>query len=190
MSNDTIHEYAELAAQVIGDLDIIAPDANPNPWFCKDIYRKRDLQWAGYIGDFSKQTKALVFGINLEFTPAWRRIFPKIEANLSTFSEFLTRHKNFEWHWMGRPGMIAKDPGIRFMDEKKWTWQVDFSAWLTELENILNGNTKWSETIPMRPQMQIMRCVGLPGQLSDKNLIKQNILQTTLDLQPLVEFMK
>lgn len=189
MTHTPIQDFAEIAAQLVGKMAIIAPDAFPNPWFCKDIFRKRDLQWAGYIGDFSTEKEALVFGINLEFTPAWRKVYPKIKADFGYFSDFLRRYKNLEWHWMARPGVIAKNPEIRFLAPKTWTFQVNPAEWLVELEDILEKRKMWSSNVPMRPQIQIMRRVGLPIQLTDKPLIKKNIHQTVLDLKPLVDFL-
>ena len=182
-----IQDFAAITAQVVGDLEI-RPDAEPNPWFCKDIFRKRDLQWAGYIGDISLQTNALVFGINLEFTPAWRKVYPKIKKNFSFFSEFLGKYRNFEWHWMARPGVIAKNPEIKYLSPPTWTFKVELKEWLSELEDILEKKKMWSSSIPIRPQIQIVRCVGLPMQLSDTVLITHNIEQTVLDLQLLVDF--
>ena len=150
MSNNHLQSFADITAQVIGELDTIAPDAIPNPWFCKDIFRKRDLQWAGYVGDISEQENALVFGINLEFTPAWRKIYPKIKGGLEYFSQFLRRYKNFEWHWMERPGVIAKNPEIRYRS-RMWTFQVDLAQWLVELEEILDRKKMWAQSTPIRP---------------------------------------
>jgi hypothetical protein len=184
-----IQDFATITAHVVGDLDVIAPDAEPNPWFCKDIFRKRDLQWAGYIGDFSLQKHALVFGVNLEFIPAWRRAYIKIKEDFAYFSQLLGKHRNFEWHWMRRPGVIAKNPEIKFLSPPRtWTHQVELTIWINELEDILERKKMWSPSIPMRPQIQIMRLVGLPIQLNDRSLITQNIQQTVIDLQPLVDF--
>ena len=189
MTHTPIQEFAGIAVEIVGELDTIAQDAKPNPWFCKDIFRKRDLQWAGYVGDFSKQEHALVFGINLEFTPAWRRVYPKIKENSGFLSDFLRRYKNFEWHWMARPGIIAKNPEIRYLSPRMWTYRVDMTEWLDELEEILERKKMWSTSVPMRPQVQIVRHVGLPNQLIDVSLIRQNIHQTVIDLQALVDFL-
>ena len=190
MSDANLQDYAIIAAQVVSELDIVNPNAEPYPWFCKDIYRKRDLQWAGYIGPISNQDEALVFGINLEFIPAWRKVYPKIKGRFSTFSELLTQNVNLEWHWMGRPGVIARYPEMRFLSPRMWAYQVDLDQWIRELEDILDRKTMWSATAPLRPQMQIMRHIGLPSQLTDSSLIRQNIEQTVHDLGPLVEFLR
>ncbi len=102
----SFYTYANMAAQVVGDVQKV-PTAQPHPWFCKEIFLPRDLQWAGYIGDFSIQKQALVFGINLEFTEAWKRVYPKIKENLSLFSGLLGEHQGLEWHWMGRPSSLG-----------------------------------------------------------------------------------
>ena len=91
MKEEAIQQFADIVVGVIGPLDIFASDAMPNPWFSKDIFRKRDLQWAGYIWDFSRQGKALVFGLNLEFIPAWRRAYPRIKESLTFFTRILQR---------------------------------------------------------------------------------------------------
>jgi hypothetical protein len=189
LSEIALQDFAFLAAQVVGELDVVNPYAEPYPWFCKDIHRKKDVQWAGYIGPISVQEEALVFGINLEFTGAWRKAYPKIESQFSSISELLTRYKNLEWHWMGRPGVIARNPETRWLSPRIWTFQVDLQHWVHELEDILDRKTMWSATAPMRPQMQIMRHIGLPSQFKDSALIRQNIEQTVLDLWPVVEFM-
>lgn len=44
MTTTSLNDYAAIAAQVIGKLDVIAPNSEPNPWFCKNIFRKRELQ--------------------------------------------------------------------------------------------------------------------------------------------------
>ena len=189
MAHSTFQDYTAITARVVGELDAINPDAIPNPWFCKDIFRKRDFQWAGYIGDFSQQEQALVFGINLEFIPAWRKVYPKISGNLGNFSDFLQRYKNLEWHWMARPGGRTRNPEIRYLSPQMWTFQVDVNQWVGDLEQILYQKKMWSASMPIRPQIQIMRHIGLPIQLTDKSLIKQNIQQTVSDLQPLVDFL-
>jgi hypothetical protein len=186
MSGMILADFAAVAARAVGALDVVNPDADPHPWFCKNIYRKKDLQWAGYIGPFSEQKTALVFGVNLEFTPAWRKAYPKIKSNQSRFSELLKMHKNYLWHWWGRPGMITRNPEVRPLSPPIWTNQVDVQEWIGELEDILDRKKMWSESIPMRPQIQIMRIVGLPNQLNGSDLILTEIQQTVLDLQPLV----
>lgn len=189
MTHTPIQEFAAIATRLVGELDIIAHEAIPNPWFCKDIFRKRDLQWAGYVGDFSKQEHALVFGINLEFTPAWRKVYPKIKENPDYLLAFLRKHKNLEWHWMARPGVIARNPEIRYLSPRMWTFQVNLNEWLDELEDILDRKKMWSASAPMRPQVQIVRYIGIPNQLFDVSLIMQNLHQTVIDLEPLVDFL-
>ena len=189
MSSSTIQDFAAITSQVIGDLDTIASDAEPNPWFSKNIYRKRDLQWAGYLGPIGSVEKALAFGINLEFTPAWRRVYPKIKDNLQYFSQLLSRYPNYEWHWWGRPGTIAKNPKVKWLTAAMLTNQVDLTTWVSELEDILERRKMWSSNAPMRPQIQVMRQVGLPSQLVESAYIRQNIHQVVHDLEPLVEFL-
>jgi hypothetical protein len=186
MSAEILQRFAEISEEVIGRLYIISPEAKPWPWFCKDIFRKRDLQWAGYLGPFSKQEDALAFGINIEFIPAWRRALPKIVDHISEFSLYLSKLENMEWHWWGRPGRLMRNPGIKILHDPIWASQVDARNWLSELEDILDGKLLWSENIPMRPQIQIIRLVGTSAQISDQELIRQNVRQVVMDLESLV----
>jgi len=188
MTNTPVDKFAAIAAEIVGEIDTIASDAMPFPWFCKDIFRQRDVQWAGYVGEIWQDKHALAFGINLEFTPAWRKVFPRIKGNLDYFSNYLQGFQNLEWHWMGRPGVIAKNPKTSYLSPNIGTCYVDYTKWLIELDNILEQRKMWSQNIRMRPQIQIMRQIGLPAQLIDEDLIRQNIEQTVVDLQPFVNF--
>jgi hypothetical protein len=187
MTDPAISDFAAIAALIVGKIDEINPDAEPNPWFSKDIFRKKDLQWAGYFGDIDGQPRAFAFGINLEFTPAWRRVFPKLKRHITVFSHLVSQLEGYEWHWMGRPGMIAKNPPIKYFSRLR-TSQVDFTGWITELENILDRKVMWSASVPMRPQIQVMRNVGSPDQLRDTSMFRQNIEKAVKDLRPLVAF--
>jgi hypothetical protein len=177
-----VYKYARIVEQVVGDLHIAAK-AKPNPWFCKDIFLPKDLQWAGYIGDFSTYSTAMVFGINLEFRGAWDRVRRQIKKNLPLFSELLCKHKDLEWHWMSCPTQRSENPPIRHIYPKLWTYQVDYVKWFDELEDILDNKKH------LRPQIQVMRLIGLPEDKSNTALIKQNVEKTVLDLQPLVDFL-
>ena len=188
MTNSPIERFAAIAAKIVREIDTTNSAAMPFPWFCKDIFRDRDVQWAGYVGEIWQQKQALAFGINLEFIPAWRKVFPKIKGNLDYFSNYLQGFQNLEWHWMARPGGIAKNPKVRYLSPKIRTCDVDYSKWFTELDDILEKRWKWSSSTPIRPQIQVMRQIGLPAQLTDEELIKQNIDQTVVDLQPFVDF--
>jgi hypothetical protein len=190
MSSEILQSFAEITGEVIGRPDRVSPDAKPWPWFCKNIFRKRDLQWAGYLGPFSKQADVLAFGLNIEFIPAWRRAFPKIKENIRDFSLALSKLENMEWHWWGRPGRLAKNPEIRFLAKTTWASEVDVTSWANELEDILNGQTIWSENIPMRPQIQIVRLVGISTQISDADLIRQNVRQVVADLESIAAFFR
>jgi hypothetical protein len=70
-----------------------------------------------------------------------------------------------------------------------WTFEVNFTEWFGELQDILEKKKMWSASAPMRPQIQITRHIGLPIQLTDLSLIKQNIQQTVFDLLPMVNFL-
>ena len=179
--------FAKFAEEEVGELHKV-PTAKPFPWFCKDIFLPNDIQWAGYIGDFSTNKQALVFGINLEHTDAWKRVLPKIKGNLSLFSRLLCEHKDFEWHWMGRPVQRQSNPPRKCLSQWMWTYQVDYAKWVTELEDILTRKRMWHLSEPMRPQIQVMRLIGLPSEITNTDVIKHNIQQTVLDLQSLVDF--
>ena len=190
MSILTFDDFAEITRQVIVDLDTITKNADPYPWFCKDIFRKKDLQWAGYLGPIGSERNAMAFGLNLEFTSAWRRIFPKIKSDIQYFSQLIGKYPNYEWHWWGRPGIIAKNPPREIITDPMWTNQVDFASWVNELEDILEKRKMWSQDVPMRPQIQIMRQVGLHNQILDSKLLSQNIKQIVEELGELVEFFR
>lgn len=190
MTPPHIEDFARIADQVVGKMDVINVAAEPYPWFCKDIFRKRDLQWAGYIGHVNDQENALAFGVNLEFTPAWRRVFPKLKHNIETFSMLLCRHKGYDWRWMGRPGVIAKNPPVRFLSPIVPTEQIDITKWVRELEDILDRKVMWSVRAPMRPQIQVMRKVGSIDEINEISAVHHNIKQTVNDLKPLVAFFR
>jgi hypothetical protein len=185
----SFRDFANIAEEVIGDLHKV-PTSRPYPWFCKDIFAPNDLQWAGYIGNFAVYKGALVFGINLEFTGGWKRILPKIRTNIQLFSSLLSEFKDLEWHWMGRPAQRYKDPPIKYITPNMWTYQVDYVDWLSELEDIIDQKMMWKPSVPMRPQIQVMRLIGLPNEMTHKTVIKPNIQQTVLDLQRIVEFFR
>jgi len=189
MSIFTFGDFKEITSQVIGEIDLYTPNAEPNPWFCKNINRKNDLQWAGYLGQIGSERKALAFGLNLEFTPAWRRVLPKIKSDFQYFSQLLSQYANYEWHWWGRPGVVAKNPKVRVLATATWTNQVDLTSWLSDLEDILEKRKKWSLDVPMRPQIQVMRQVSLLNQIMDSTIIGQNIKQIEQELKPLVNFL-
>ncbi|NTU44918.1 MAG: hypothetical protein HGA99_05280 [Chlorobiaceae bacterium] len=132
------------------------------PWFCKDIQRKKALQWAGYLGECSRMNRTLAFGLNLEFTPAWRLVYPKLRSNLSELQSLLAGLDNAEWHWDGRPGFKVRNPPTERLEEPKPPPQVDVFSWLNELDQILNQQKLWNNGKRMRPQMQIMFVVGQP----------------------------
>lgn len=187
-------KYSEIVENIIDDLDGKEEHGKPYPWFCKNIYRKDDLQRAGYIGPFSKQENALVFGINLEHTPAWKRAFPHIREHADSFSELLSKLMNMKWHWWGRPGQRSPNPPRRtLLQHGSWTSEVDVDRWLKELEDILNREKMWDikTDVTMRPQLQIMRLVGTCDQLLlDEDLIEHNIQQTISDLKPIISLFR
>jgi hypothetical protein len=194
MTSNCFTKYSEIVENIIGELDRNKEHGKPFPWFCKDIFRKNDLQWAGYIGFFSKQENALVFGINIEHKPAWERVFPHIREHADSFSELLSKLVNMKWHWWGIKGKIRRNPPRDpQLQHEEWTSEVVVNRWLEELENILNRKKLWWEDnkTHMRPQLQIMRLVGTCDQLLlDEDLIKHNIQQTIADLKPITSLFR
>jgi hypothetical protein len=180
----TFSDFATITSQIIGELDELKLDAKPWPWFCRNIFREKDLQWTGSQGQ-----KALALGLNLEFTPAWRRIYPKIKNNPLYFSRLLGNCHNFEWHWKGRPGMIAKDPPTKYLTPVIWVDQVDLTKWMSDIEDILDKRKMWSSKVPMRPQLSIMRQVGAISQVFDSVILHQSIQKIVDELDPLIAFL-
>ena len=162
----------------------------PTPWFCKDIWRKKDLQWAGYLGKCSGINRTLALGLNLEFTGAWRRVYPKIRANFRDMQSILAGLDSAEWHWWGRPGFRVPNPGTDFLQDPIPSSQVDVLSWLNELEKILNHQKTWRNGKPMRPQMQIMFVVGEPiAPLNEVQLVR-NMGSVFERLSPLLSIFK
>jgi hypothetical protein len=98
-----VYKYARIVEQVVGELHIV-PTAKPNPWFSRDINSPNDLQWGGYVGDFSAHKQALVFGINLEFTGAWKWCIPKLRETYPFFHSCFASIKTsngIEWAYQG-----------------------------------------------------------------------------------------
>lgn len=169
MPHSTFNDLADAATKVLGPLDTLKPQADPYPWFCKDINRKDDIQWGGYIGPIFDETKALVFGFNLEYTASLKRIFPKLCRETDTFSAMLKSIPGYEFHWWGQSAIIHKNPKVRVLSAPILTELVDVNLWMTELENILEKRKGWSESVAMRPQIQIVQrvvqAVRLPHQV-------------------------
>lgn len=186
----TFIEFADAATKVIGKLDILNPQADPYPWLCKDINRKKDIQWAGYVGPIFDEKNALVFGFNLEFTASWKRIFPKLCRETDTFTGMLQSIPGYEWHWWGRPAVIGKNPKVRFLSKPILTEQVNVNMWISELEDILEKRMGWSSTIAMRPQIQIVQQVALINQASTINSLSARIQEIVLELKAISLFLE
>ncbi len=75
----------------------------------------------------------------------------------------------YEFHWWGQSAIIHKNPKVRVLSAPILTELVDVNLWMTELENILEKRKGWSESVAMRPQIQIVQrvvqAVRLPHQV-------------------------
>jgi hypothetical protein len=67
--------------------------------------------------------------------------------------------------------------------------EVDVPSWLTQLEDILERRIMWSDKVPMRPQIGIVRLVGRIDQIDDAALIRQNIQDVVQELEALKSFL-
>jgi hypothetical protein len=190
MAHTTFNDLADAAVKVLGTLDTLNPQADPYPWICKDINRKDDIQWAGYFGPIFNESRALVFGFNLEFTPSWKRIFPKLCRETDTFSAMLKAVPGYEWHWWGRPAIIRRNPKVRVLSAPTLTERVDVNLWMTELEDILEKRKGWSTSVAMRPQIQIVQQVALSSQSSTLSSLSAGIQKIILDLKPIALFLE
>jgi hypothetical protein len=190
MAITTFNDLAEAAAKVLGKLDTLNPQADPYPWFCKDINRKKDIQWAGYYGPIFDESNGLVFGFNLEFTSSWKRIFPKLCRETETFADMLKAIPGYEWHWWGRSAVIGRNPRVRFLSKPIPVEQVDVNLWITELEDILERRTGWSTTIAMRPQIQIVQQVAISNQATTSSYLCSVIQNIILELKPIALFLE
>jgi len=186
----TFNEFADAATKVIGKLDTINPQADPYPWFCKDINRQDDIQWAGYLGPVFDENKALVFGFNLEYIASWKRIFPKLCRETDTFSDMLKSVPGYEWHWWGRSSNIGKNPKVRELSNPIRTERVDVNLWITELEDILEKRKGYSSNVAMRPQIQIVQQVGLSGKISTPGSLCEGIQKIISELKPISLFLE
>lgn len=189
MKNSSILErYAEVFKNKFGGPIEIRPDA---AWFCKDIRRKKDLQWAGYVGECSGINHALVFGLNLEFTPAWRRLYPLLIAQSGYLQSFFASLEDAEWHWWGRPGYLVRNPEIEWLQQAIPPSRVDVLSWLNELDQILlSQKTLRSNGRRMRPQMQIMFVVGEPVVPLNELEIVRNMENVYSRLSPLASLLQ
>jgi hypothetical protein len=180
------HYAAVFEKKFSGPIEI-RPDA---AWFCKDIRRKKDLQWAGYVGKYSDINRALVFGLNLEFTPAWRRLYPLLIAQSGYLQSIFASLDDAEWHWWGRPGYLVRNPEIEWLQQAIPPSMVDVLSWLNELEQILDRKKTWSNGRPMRPQMQIMFVVGEPVVPLNELEIVRNMENVYNRLSPLASLLQ
>jgi hypothetical protein len=186
----TFNEFADAATKVMGKLSKLNPQADPYPWFCKDINRKDDIQWAGYFGPIFDESKALVFGFNLEYTASWKRIFPKLCRETDTFSDMLKNIPGYEWHWWGRSAIIGKTPKVRELSNPIRTELVDVNLWITELDDILEKRKGWTANVAMRPQLQIVQQVGSSNQASTSSSLIEGIQKVILELKPIALFLE
>lgn len=186
----TFNDLADAATKVIGKLSSVNPQADPYPWFCKDINRKDDIQWAGYLGPIFNESNALVFGFNLEFTSSWKRIFPKLCRETDSFTEMLQNIPGYEWHWWGRAAVIGKNPKFRVLSQPIRAEQVNVNMWISELEDILEKRLGWSSNIAMRPQMQIVQQVALSNKVGTHDALISRIQEIVTELKPIVGFME
>jgi hypothetical protein len=186
----TFNELTDAATKILGNLDTVNLQADPYPWFSKDINRDDDIQWGGYIGPIFDESKALVFGFNLEYIASWKRIFPKLCRETDTFADMLKSIQGYEWHWWGRSAVINKNPKVRVLAPPVRVEDVNVNRWLSELEDILEKKTGWSSAITMRPQIQIVHQVGRGKHASDTNSLMADIQKVMQDLKPIALFLE
>lgn len=186
----TFNTLTDAATKVLGKLDMVNMQADPYPWFSKDINRDDDIQWGGYIGPIFEESKAMVFGFNLEYIASWKRIFPKLCRETDTFSEMLQATSGYEWHWWGRSAVINDNPKVRVLAPPVRAEDVNVNRWLSELEDILEKRTGWSSTITMRPQIQIVRQVGVGRQASGSDSLVADIQKVMQELKPIALFLE
>jgi len=186
----TFNDLADAATKVLGKLDMVNIKAEPYPWFSRDINRDDDIQWGGYIGPIFDESKALVFGFNLEYIASWKRIFPKLCRETDTFTDMLKSIPGYEWHWWGRSAVVNKNPKVRVLAPPIRVEDVNVNMWLSELEDILEKKKGWSAAVTMRPQIQIMHQVGLIKQASSSDLLIAEIQKVIQDLKPIALFLE
>lgn len=190
MPQTTFKDFADATTKVIGKLTSVNPQADPYPWFCKDINREDDIQWGGYLGPIFNESNALVFGFNLEYTASWKRIFPKLCRETDTFTGLLQNIPGYEWHWWGRSSIIGKNPKVRILSEPILAGDLNVNMWLSELEEILEKRQGWSPAIVMRPQIQIVQMVALSDQASTIHSLSARIQEIVAELKPISLFME
>jgi len=186
----TFNDLTDAATKVLGKLDTVNLQADPYPWFSKDINRDDDIQWGGYFGPIFDESKALVFGFNLEYIASWKRIFPKLCRESDTFADMLKSIPGYEWHWWGRSAVVNNNPKVRVLAPPIPVENVSVNTWLSELEDILEKKTGWSAAIAMRPQIQIVRQVGLSKQASSSSSLSEEIQKVIQELKPIALFLE
>ena len=186
----TFKDLTDAATKVLGKLDIVNLQADPYPWFCKDINRDDDIQWGGYVGPIFDESKALVFGFNLEYIAPWKRIFPKLCREMDTFEGLVHAAVGYEWHWWGRSAVVNDNPKVRVLAPPVRAEDVNVNRWLSELEDILEKRTGWSAAVTMRPQIQIVRQVGRGKQSSGSDSLVTDIQTVIQELKPIALFLE
>jgi len=64
---------------------------------------------------------------------------------------------------MGRQTQRYKNPPIKHLFQRVWTYQVDYDKWVSDLNDILEHTRIWNLNVPMWPQIQVKRLIGLPN---------------------------
>jgi hypothetical protein len=181
--------YSRIFCSVVKSID--ADSDLPVPWFTCKIWR--DLQWTAYVGQCQGNDKCLAFGLNLENTPTWTRVRPRLE--LPRFQEIISSLDAIEWRWQGRPRQKMKNPPFEggcpyaIMPAN----EVNVREWLPDLDAILSGRRTWEggnlHGRLIRPHMQLMRRVAPASMEQLPDTVAANMRMTMSLLQPVVLFL-
>lgn len=182
--------YSRIFREVVTGVD--RESDLPVPWFTHNIWR--DLQWTAYVGPCQGSTECLGFGLNLESTPTWRIVQGRVA--LPRFEQLLSSLVDIEWRWHARPRQIMKNPPFEHGGPyyTRPVAEVQVEGWLRELDDIIQCRRRWSDPgrlydKPMRPQLQLMRCVGRASTDQDADGVVRNMQAVMRELHPMISYL-
>lgn len=181
--------YSRIFRRVVAGID--DESDLPVPWFTYNIWY--DLQWTAYVGPCQTSDECLAFGLNLEKTPTWVKVHPRVA--MQAFQDILSSLDNIEWRWHGRPRQKMRNPPFdgggpyAVMPVR----EVNVHDWLPQLDSILDGSWTWRggnlHGGLIRPHVQLMRCVGVASMEQSSDEVAASMRATMSALQPVVSFL-
>ena len=188
--SETVQLFSKIFQPIIEKECVTNTNASPFAYFFCNVFAQKNLQWGGYIGKgFGKQL-VLSLGLNLEFLPPWRVAYPNILQNKRTFQNHLRILSDYEWHWLGRPGFIAKNPEVIELSKPICASDLNVEAWLEELNDILEKRKTWRNGLQMRPQFLLLGQIGEPDIINQPDIVSKRAKIIVKELSPLIGFFR